>query len=424
MPRLPIDRKFRAYGSLNTLLAHDSLTEVGANWTYWSGGGTLSLASGQGENGEDVISCTRPQGQTLSRFYVQPSPALDWSGYKGIGFKVKFPTLTTSNSHLLYITLYIQSSSGNYYRLTYGGGKYREGWCAIHAKWSDMVASGTPDLTNITQIYYYIQTSVGTEATDTVLFGGICEWRGARTVGMFVFDDANATDYTYVYPEATSRNIKINHAIYTNSYVDDSERIGLSGVLSISQMNEMYATGRHQFCNHTRNGNDLTVLSDTDKLYQITYVRDYIKGRWPGGENCLIYPGGQINKDVVQAAKACGCILGRAADGEYPTFANFIPSGNLGTIDWFNMPIIDISKRNTLQDIKDAIDDAIIAQVAGFIIMGHRIDEVSTDPPGVGATAVNVTTLQGVMDHFALRKSQGYLTDMFLSEFYNSMISV
>ena len=421
MARSALKRHYSARKDKNVIMALDNLTEVGDTWNYWSGGGTISIVSDAGE-GIDAIGIVRPAAEALSRVYIQPSPALDLSSYRGMGVRIRFPEVESSNDLLnLRINVYFQSSSGNLYNMAYGGGVIAGGWVYFGARWVDMVANGSPDNSAINQINIYVQNDAG-DAEDLVLFSELVEHEGCRTTLCIIHDDANESDYLKAYPILNTAGLKGCSSVYTNNPSTDADYFPWpsagGGVISQAQADEMYDSGNWEFLNHSRNGNTFSGQTESEVTTQITDCRDYLRANFPSGADHLIYPGGYYDQTVLTIAKSLDVKTGRVAGGIVPN-ERHQPANENGTSYLYTLGTVTIGENNSVTEIKASIDEGIAMGANLIIVYGHGVSDTAATP----ATALTIRTsdYQLIIDHIKLRVDQGLIDNKLYSEWYEAL---
>lgn len=128
---------------------------------------------------------------------------------------------------------------------------------------------------------------------------------------------------------------------------------------------------------------------------------------------------------MLDACQALGVLTGRSAGGLVPLTAYFDANHN-GTNDLFYLRTVTLAGEsgqasNTVQDVKDAIDDAISWGCQLIIVYGHIVSDATASPAPFGSLAINTTDYYEILDHIKLRKDQGLIDNKLMSEWYNSL---
>lgn len=370
--------------------------ETLGDWTKGSGG-SIAIDSTYVQVGSHSLKLT---ATVSSNCFATKTISLDLSAAEVISIDVYIPDLTNVTS----ITVYLSSTTdlSKFFSRSVTG--LVTGWNRIRiyrALWDN---TGTDDWAN-TMIRLRVRVDANAGGSADAYFDNMTYGSYHRPKVIWTCDDGRVTQYDEFYTYAKKYPGFHGSLNVIGSYIDR----GLSGYLTLADVQEMYAAG-WDINNHTYSHTNMTTL-DTQAEMQaiIKQQKDWAvtNGFTRNGMHlCGAYPNGGYNDTVIAAMQAEGMLAFRTVQSQ---------SGiNAATPNLNPLRIVtrNLGNTTTLASAKSDVDNAIAAGATLFIESHNFVDTPTT------TTEWAITDMQALVDYIQQRKSAGILDVMTTSEWY------
>jgi len=247
-----------------------------------------------------------------------------------------------------------------------------------------------------TRFRLQLRAKLGT--TGALYFGTVRANQQQRTKVCFGYEDVDDSQYTIAWPYLQARGIRGSQHVVSD-FVQNS-----AGVLTVAQLNEMYAAG-WSFHNHSHSHAQLDTLSTAQIRADLTTCKNYMADKgWTYGQSTFVYPRGPYSSTFYDTMEA------QVFPSLGITHARITRSNITYVRDGFEKPLrlngIGTGAGATLATLKGYIDDAIKYGGGSVLFYTHDIDASSPGPNGV-TTAIH----HGLVD-YAYRLWQSNVIDV------------
>lgn len=367
----------------------ESFQTIG-EWSRGSAAGSIADDVQHFTEGDQSLRVTFASGTSV---FYDKTINQKVNGHKGMFLKIYVPSLTNLGSVALYIASV--SNFSKFFSKTIQATALHEGYNYIHIAPSEWSNTGSEAWSN-TMVRLRIRVNA-TTGTPAVSFCAIHTSQYNRPKVMVTFDDSWDSQYTKAFAYMSPRGLK--GTIYAIG-----SKLRTAGYCTLAQLQEIYADG-WDIGNH--GSVNLTTLStqaeqEAEVLGEEQYIKEFTR-------SCkhYAYPNGGYDDNAKNALEHIGYLSARTIIDRNQ--ANYLDEKYLLTR-------YGIYNSTSVATAKSYIDSCI-AQGASILLNFHIIVDATADV----STKVLTADFQALMDYILLKKRQGLLDVVTVSEFCDGL---
>jgi peptidoglycan/xylan/chitin deacetylase (PgdA/CDA1 family) len=266
------------------------------------------------------------------------------------------------------IKIYISSSTSvakSFQRNLSPFSGFHIGWNVADIYPTDWTNNSSEDWAN-TMVRFRVRVDATTGNSQPLSFDSIVSGIDGFSAVVVQFDDNSPTVYSEGYAYCHPLGIRC-----TNYCI--SGHLGEGGYLTNAQLQEMYAGG-WTIGNHTKNHGDLTLLSQSDVIREVTDCKVSLDALgFTNTSNYFAYPHGTWNESVIAGLKVAGMLTGRTIWGSGYSY----PMGSLDNM--FTMGVQPIGNAVTLATAKTYLDNAFSQKKVLGLLFHGLVNSPGTD---------------------------------------------
>lgn len=349
--------------------------------------------------GTGAVKVIQPSNET--RVNVKKVVSWDLSDAKSFVLWLYVSPGNTSDAKVILI---FETTTGvDTYRYTMSSSEiFANGWYAMTVAKADFVSAGSPDWSNINNLWIKCENAAGGDSDYTLWLDSLYKNVRTRPKVIVSFDDATESDKTEAFDYMNPLGVVGSSAIVSD-FIGDANR------LSVANLQTMYDAG-WEICNHSSDHQrPVDVGNDAGYIENLKTCRDFINSNgWKGSADIVVYPGCSTSASVITLMQQAGFRFGRRCDSQtrdlIPTASHpldeTLPASNiLAVVGYYHLP----SGGSTAATAKAYADKLIETGSCGFIFM-HQI--VAS---GATGTQTNRAEFREIIDYLKVLQDQGQI---------------
>ncbi len=332
----------------------------GANWGSHTAAYTYPVAGFDGARAARVDITSYTSGD--AKWYFQDVPA-------SAGQSFAFSDFSRSNL-TSFITARVRLQNGTFQYVNLGSIGPSSPWHQFSATFSAPANAASVTI-------FHVIKGVGFLEVDNYSLKRVADpTKFAAGFVSIVFDDGRRSSYDIALPILDNAGLKSSHFIVTGRM-----GAGFPGFIKTNEVLDIQSRG-HEVGSHTRTHRDLTLLSASEQLSEISGSRQDLLNIGISEVKSFAYPFGSFNNSVVQTVKNSGYLGARAT----------IDGDNLRNENPYLIKRESMEINTTLSKAKADIDKAI-ANKTWLVLTFHQVDTSGNQ------FSVTPQLFQGIVDY-------------------------